>query len=77
MPLILSDRPTKPTKVRIQIRNRGDGKNRYSCNLPKGFMDRIISKFQDKKGVYVINCIHLVIEDGEAFLRIDETKEMI
>lgn len=76
--IILNDRVTiEPKEIQIQIRKRKDGGVRYVCNLPKGFMDRILLKMGRKKGIYVIDCIKLMIVDGKPFLKIDETKEMI
>jgi hypothetical protein len=77
MSIILEKKTIKPTKVKIQTRNRGDGKQRYSSNYPKGFMDRLMKKYGQKKGTYTIDCVRILIEDGIPFLEIDETKEMI
>ena len=77
MSIILEKKTVKPTKIKIQTRNRGDGKTRYSVNLPKGFMDRLMHKFKRKKGIYAIQCVRILIEDGIPFLEIDETQEMI
>ena len=76
--IILSkDLILEPDLRKIQIRKRKDGEHRYVCNLPKNFMDRLIKQYSHKKGIYSINCIRLIIIDGELFLEIDESREMI
>lgn len=65
-----------PKELReVQIRNRGDGENRYIVNLPKNLCDKLTIKYKDKKGTYKIKCVDLIINDGNLFLEFDETKE--
>lgn len=65
-----------PKEMReVQTRNRGDGENRYIVNLPKNLCDKLTMKYKDRKGIYRIECVDLIIENGKLFLEFDETKE--
>lgn len=75
MSIVIVDVDYPKEKREVQIRNRGDGENRYITNLPKNLCDKLVDEYEHKKGVYRIKCVDLIIENGKLFLEFDETKE--
>jgi len=63
----------EPELREIQIRNRGDGKDRYIANLPKSLFDRLLNRYKDKEGIYRIECVNVIIENGTPYLEFDKT----